>query len=625
MKLTTNRSLFALSLLIGLSTTGLLQTAHAQSVLPPQMAPGSTSNPAYDPNSENPGGPALIPGSTIQGADGSNPNAAQQPAIVETTGTSFMVNHIEVQGNSIIKDDEIRKIVGPYEGKELSSEDLTSMVSAINTAYQKKGFTTSLAYVPPQDLERGTVTIKILEGTVGEMEVTGNKYFKARVISNQLSETPGKPLNIPALEQELVRINQNEPYRIKATLSPGESTGETKLHFDVKEQQPFQIALVADNAGRPYIGTYRYGVQLMDRNVSGIGDRFDASWMMAAGQQIASTSYTRPLNRYGTELSGLFGFSHVNVDLQQPDQPEIIGSAYSYGLLLSQPLDKSRTWVADLGLNYRRVSSYFDGDKTSRDNILSTTLGLNFNKFDRYGRTFARAQGTLAPDWLGANRKFWKTEAFFTRVTRLPKNNLLLLRGYTQLTSSDLPPVEQYQLGGENTVRGYTEGLVLGDRGYNASAEWRWPVPFLSKASPWLSERLQGAFFVDYGQAWLSKGNNFRVTGLNYSNTSLLSAGVGFRARLTDYLQGFVDVGFGLLNRKDLEPNNQPTARIHFGVRSELLSNDYKSRTTTVTPIKTAVARPKSVGTLMQSDLQAEVADPTLEPVDFIHNSGKVN
>jgi hypothetical protein len=42
-------------------------------------------------------------------------------------------------------------------------------------------------------------------------------------------------------------------------------------------------------------------------------------------------------------------------------------------------------------------------------------------------------------------------------------------------------------------------------------------------------------------------------------------------------MQGFVDFGFGLLDRSDVEPNAQPTARIHFGVRSDLLPDDYRT------------------------------------------------
>lgn len=543
---------------------------------------------------------------------------APQAPIVQVDKDVFNVQRIDVEGNSIISNDEMRRIVTPYEGRELTPSDLTQLVNKINETYRLKGYLTSLAFIPPQDLERGAITVKVLEGMVGDMEVTGNKYFKAKVIAKRVAEKPGDPLNIPRLEKELLQINRTEPYKLKATLTPGTRTGETNLQLQVKEQQPFQVALLADNAGRPGIGTYRYGAELTDRNVSGIGDRFTTRWLMGAGQQLASVGYTRPVNSYGGEVSGLFGFSHVNVDLASlgiQNQPALIGNAYNYSVLYSQPLNRERTLVADIGLNARRASSFFDGLKTRTNDVRSLSMGLNFDKYDRLGRTFARTQATIAPEMLGANTHFFKLEDYVTRVVRLPKSNQLIFRGYSQWSPDPLPPIEQFQLGGINSVRGYTQGLLLGDKGYNLSAEWRWPIPMLAHVNPWLSQRLQGAFFFDYGQAWLNKNNVNFIPGISNTSkrTSLMSTGIGFRAHLTDYMQGYADLGFGLLNRGDVEPNAQPTVRVHFGVRSELLSNDYKSRTDKVTPIKTDVVRPKSVGMLRQEDLQSDVSDPTLE------------
>src|SRR5262249_49805919 len=109
--------------------------------------------------------------------------------------------------------------------------------------------------------------------------------------------------------------------------------------------------------------------------------------------------------------------------------------------------------------------------------------------------------------------------------------------------------------------------------GYFLSLEDRFPIPFLSKASPWLSDRLRGAVFFDVGQAWTSiHSSRFNAGNSNkFSNTFLMGTGFGLRYRLTRLLTGFIDVGFGLVDRSALEVNAQPTARIHFGIRTDLL------------------------------------------------------
>jgi hemolysin activation/secretion protein len=614
-------NLFTLSLLVSIGSVSMAPVALAQT-FPSNANPGVLVNPTIQeqqqsaPSSKSPLPNNIDPASTVEGGE------AQPNVPVATESTTFRADKIEVQGNTILKQDEVRKIVAPYEGRDLNPEELSALIGKLNDAYRLRGFLTSLAFIPPQDLERGTITVKVLEGQIGDMEVTGNKYLRSRVVANRIQEKPGDKLNLPKLEKELLQINRSEPYRLKAILSPGANTGETRVRLEVQEQQPFQIAATFDNAGRPYIGTYRAGIELMDRNVTGNNDRFSARYMVGAGQQIVTSSYTLPVGKYGTEVSALFGFSHVNIDLHNngPSQPEIIGNAYSYGLLVSQPLTRSRIWVADLGINARRATSFFNDERAGRTDVRSATIGLNYNNYDRYGRSFARIQNTFGANILGANTDFYKGEGFLTRVTRLPKNNLLIASAYGQYSPNGLPPIEQFQLGGMNSVRGYTQGLLLGDSGYNANLEWRWPIPFLGRLNPWVANRLQGAIFADYGQAFLKSNNRF-VIGNNSNNrdgkNSLLGAGVGLRYHLTDYLQGYVDAGFGLLNRSDLQqPQAQPTARIHFGIRSELLSNAYKSRTDVVTPIKTNVARPKSVGVLQKQPLQSEVADPTLEPTE---------
>jgi len=613
------RNLFTLSLLVTLGSVSLSSMAFAQQQsIPLNSNPGVLFNPASQPPASNETNklPSNDAGATVEGQPKESVDSSIPPE-----ATTFKADKIEVQGNTLLKQDEINKIVSPYQGRELNPEELSTLISKLNDAYRLRGYLTSLAFIPPQDLERGTITIKVLEGEIGDMEVTGNKYLRSRVVANRIKEKPGDKLNLPQLEKELLQINRTEPYRLKAILAPGNRTGETRVRLQVQEQQPFQVAATFDNAGRPYIGTYRAGVEFMDRNVTGNNDRFNLRYMVGAGQQIATSNYTLPVGKYGTEVSALFGFSHVNVDLHNNGpQPEIIGNAYSYGLLVSQPLTRSRIWVADLGLNARRATSFIDDDRAGRTDVRSASLGLNYNNYDRYGRSFARMQHTFGADILGANTHFYKGELFLTRVTRLPKNNLLIVSGYGQYSPNGLPPIEQFQLGGVNSVRGYTQGLLLGDRGYNATAEWRWPIPFLGRINPWVGSRMQGALFFDYGQAFLDSNNRF-VAGSSNSNrngkNSLLGTGVGLRYQLTDYLQGYVDAGFGLLNRSvQQQPMAQPTARIHFGIRSELLSNAYKSRSDVVTPIKTNVIRPKSVGALHQQPLESDVADPTLEPVD---------
>lgn len=585
----------------------------------PEQSPGNLyRNPESDTNEE-----------PIDSTENSSPETSQTispTAEKETDQLLFQVNRIEVRDNTLISDEVMQNIITPFQNRQLSAEDLTELTNQINNLYRERGYLTSMAFIEPQNLETGTIIIKVLEGKIGNMTVTGNKYTRTNTIANRIRQQPDDNLNFPELEKELATINRTEHYRIKAKLTAGEKTGETNVKFNIEEQQPFQLSTTFDNAGRPGIGTYRSGVEFLDRNVTGRGDRFFANYLIAAGHQITSASYALPINKYGTTVSGLFGFSHVDVDLQSlgiDSDVKVTGNTYNYGLLLTQPLGWERKWSTDLGFNVRHASAFFDDgfeDSKIRDDVRSIVLGLNYDNYDQLGRTFFRTATTFAPDWLGANHDFVKFENYLTRLVRLPKGNLLTLRGYSQLTPNALPPIEQFQLGGINSVRGYTQGVLIGDKGYSVGAEWSWPIPYLSLINNWAGHHTRGVLFADYGQVWLDRSNRNFVSAVSNTaqNTSLLSAGVGIRAYFTQYLQGYADMAFGLLDRKNVEPNAQPTARMHFGLRSDLLSNEYKSRSDTETPIKTNVFRQTSVSTLLRDDsnrLNAVVEETTLEPI----------
>ncbi|HEY9687746.1 MAG TPA: ShlB/FhaC/HecB family hemolysin secretion/activation protein [Coleofasciculaceae cyanobacterium] len=501
------------------------------------------------------------------------------PDSPETTG--FFVTRIEVEGSTLFSPEELRMSVRGYEGRNQTLTRLNTLVETLNRNYREKGYLTTQAYIPPQDIVDGRLNIRVQEGRIGRIGIEGNRFYRTGIITRALAQDAGDMLNIRELENDLNRSNRLAPgYKLRAKLVAGALPGETDVNIQVAERQPFQISPSYDNQGRPFIGMYRQGMEFRNDSLTGRADRLYARWLGASGTQIAMGSYSIPLNKHGTELGANFSFSRVNVDLGVKNPPEIIGKAYAYGLSLSQPLDRERHWTLDAGANWRSIDTYFEGDHTQGTEIRSLTTGLSYNHSDRWGRTYNRLQSTLGVGVMNADSKFWKLENYFNRVFVLPKRNLIILKAYGQITPDALPAAEQFQIGGASSVRGYTEGLLIGDRGVNLGIEHQFPIPGLKRVNPWLDDHLRGAWFYDVGRVWLDKSNPVFVSGQSNlpSRTFLQSAGFGFRAQLSRYMQGFLDFGFGLNNRDAVEPLSQPTARIHFGVRSDLLPENYHMR-----------------------------------------------
>jgi hemolysin activation/secretion protein len=498
------------------------------------------------------------------------------------SSAAFYIRKIGINGASLLSEEEAIRITRPYEGKPQTLESLGKLVEQITAYYREKGYLTTEAFIPPQAIKDGLLSIQVQEGHIGAIEIEGNRFYRARVIGRNLTQKQGAPLNFRKLERDLNASNRfNEGYKVKAFLSAGDQPGSTNIKLKVAERQPLQISPTFDNQGRYFIGLYRAGAEVRNESLFKSGDRLYGRYIGATGTQVGIGSYTVPLNRWGTEIAGNFAYSRVNVKLPIETPPLITGKSYSAGVSLSQPLGRNRNWQMDTGFNWQRATNFFEGDPTNVEEVQAIQTGLNFDRYDSWGRTFNRVQNTFAFTGTGATSSFWKVENFFNRLIVLPKNNLLILKAYGQWTPDALPALQQFQLGGQNSVRGFTEGALIGDRGYNLGLEHRFPIPGLRLLSPWASQRIQGALFYDLGQVWNDKSNpSYNPKTATLAKATLLQGvGFGFRAQLTRFMQGFIDVGFGLGDRKEIEPEGrQPTARVHFGLRSDFLPTDYRMR-----------------------------------------------
>ncbi len=129
----------------------------------------------------------------------------------------------------------------------------------------------------------------------------------------------------------------------------------------------------------------------------------------------------------------------------------------------------------------------------------------------------------------------WQGQAQWVRL--LAPETLLLVRGNVQLSTTSLVPLEQFSLGGLQSVRGYRQDLLLTDNGAFASAEVRLPV---LRVSDW-NAVLQVAPFVDVGSTW----NSGRAAP---DTNSLASVGLGLVWQQSNRFTARLDYGIPLIS-----------------------------------------------------------------------------
>ncbi len=507
----------------------------------------------------------------------------------QKTYRKFRIHTVEFDGNTTIKDKELDELALDYLDKEITINELKNLSRQITALYKNKGYLTSFAYIAPQNISDGIVTIKVMEGKVGTVNILGNKWSRDSYLNNKILKgnkvNENKIFNVNNLKNSMRTVNEITYLKGRATLTPGESPETTDIELNLEEKLPLRAGFSYDNMGPELVGEHRVNFLIGVDNVTGFGDTLYAVNTLADGTVGIGAGYKLPIGSKGTEVG--FDYSYSDVMLGGAYKlNKVEGSSSNYRLYLLQKLYKSANWdiTADLAFDLR-ASKATVVNNLILDKYNSRVLraGINLVKDDSYGRWIGRLENSLGLPILGGSgtnvlsqsghgvptSKFYKISAEATRANALPLGMIGIFRLAGQFSTDNLLPSEKLLYGGMNTVRGFQESWLIGDLGYNASVEVRTPIFFLPESInlPKIGElaiKDRINFVTFYDQAFAQDIHQGRNE--NYRNF-LHSLGCGLRVDLSKYLTGKIDVGFPL-GRKRYDGQN--AARFHIGIATNL-------------------------------------------------------
>ena len=479
----------------------------------------------------------------------------EEPSAASTRTVS--VKTIQVEGTALVPRDRLRRLIAPYEGRDVSLADLGRLTTELTQWLRSHGYVTSRAYLPPQEVTQGVVTIQVLEGRVGTIQVEGARYSRPQALTARMKTRPGEPLEYRTLQQDLTRLNASPDRRVAAVLFPGTATGATDVTLRVEDELPFHVSYLMHNGGTKFTGRFRQGIQIAHGNVTGRDDQFvtRAEFSERSDFVGVSSSYLLPLGPSGRTLG--WEISHARVVLgRQFRQNDITGNATVLGFTWTEPVWQAERWNAEwaTGYDWVRVRSRELGSDRGKDDLRVLRIGPTLSEHDATGRSVLSTEvGIGFSGLLGASHKvdpaasrsgtggqFARLAMAGGRLQRLPAGTRLLLRGSWQATNDRLPPTEGVRLGGEDTVRGYPEGEILGDHGYSGTAELQYPIPVtLPFSDRPTRSTLTLVGFVDGGAAFSRKP----LVG-EESKKRLIGLGLGCRWTLSRSANVLVDVGW---------------------------------------------------------------------------------
>ncbi|MDD9867520.1 MAG: BamA/TamA family outer membrane protein [Verrucomicrobiales bacterium] len=527
----------------------------------------------------------LVWGVTVMGQPAGGEKTTLPPlkdlGIVEAP-KEVVLKGIEFDGNTVFTDEELFALVKERVGKKTGVEELEAIRKTISQHYFDAQYVNSGAVIDEQDMSNGVLVVRIVEGRLDNINILNEGWLRSGYVTSRIHREVSDPLNLDDLKRGLEFVRRDEKIRkINTALVPGDELGQSHLDMIVTENRVFDVGLGVSNRRPPSVGAEEAEVYFGTKNLTSLGDTLRGNytlsqegmeeWDVDDGGNY-SLFYSLPLTRWDTTLD--LGYNQSDyVILEEPfNTLDIESDTRMYSVALRQPIYRDLQHELSLTLKgeHRRSDVLVSGEPFSispgsvngQTRISALRLSPEYVYRSQERVIAARTTFTFGLDELNPilGDEFdpeyftWMTQASW--VESVSENDtLLVVKLFHQHTDDRVVSMEQFSLGGVNTIRGYRENQLIRDNAFIISPELRFPVykDRYGKALVYLIP------FVDYGIGWNSNGPRERE--------EIYSVGLGVTYNPTDHISmslywgyGFED--FGVRNDDDLQDDG-----IHFQLR----------------------------------------------------------
>jgi len=406
----------------------------------------------------------------------------------ETKDIKFQVERFLVEGEAPVDQRGIDRILDSFQHKEHDLKSLQDVAKTLEKEIRKQGYAFFRVILPPQILDDGIVSLKIISFNLSAIEVEGSHYFNRE---NILTSLPILKLNhspnTRSMLEYLKVANRHPSKRLKLVFREGEIEDTIIAKVEVTEQKPYSISIIANNSGTPSTGEFRLTTALHHTNLWNLDHMVHASYTTSPDHfdtvQQYGGSYSLPIYPLKGWLTAHYAYSDVDTGVVAGDF-NVSGSGEMYGIHYLQYLPRIgryEHWL-DLGIDNR----FFVDDVTFLgadigSNVRSTPFGIMYK--GEYPWTYVRLgfhfQWVKNIDFGGHNtQKHYQISRFsaeqswdvyrygaFSEINLAGSGWLARVQFNAQHSDEPLIVGEQIGLGGSYTVRGYNERETSADSG----------------------------------------------------------------------------------------------------------------------------------------------------------------
>lgn len=427
----------------------------------------------------------------------------------------FSVLEYRVEGNTVLPAMAIERAVMPHMGEARSIDDVQQARKALEDAYHDAGYLTVFVDIPEQKVGTGVVVLKVTEGSVERLRVSGSRYYSLGEIKAAVpSLAEGKVPNFEDVQQEMATLARTPGRQVTPVLKPGRTPGKVEVDLKVTDQLPLHADVDLNDRYSANTTHLRLSGNVGYDNLWQLGHKISIGFQVAPEHtqdaRVLSATYLMPVGKSGQALA-LYGVvSRSNVALAGETtvlgNANILGARWVVPLPVREEVSKDNTFYHSLtlGADYKDFKenllfgadslqtpisylpfslAYNAGQLTPTANT-SANLSANFSLRGLADKTIECTPGNYQNEFAckryGAQANYFYLRGEFSRLQKFGEDWALQAKLGGQVTSGPLVSSEQFTAGGMDTVRGYLESEALGDNGALFSVEGRrllsWPV-----------------------------------------------------------------------------------------------------------------------------------------------------
>lgn len=469
-----------------------------------------------------------------------------------TLADGIIVKEVKVEGVTVFPHDQIASMITLKPGDLFNRNTLRTDTEKISALYDEKQYILD-TIKPSVDVETGVVTVNVVEAVLQEIKLawTGTSASKHRTkdetVLRNIRTKPGEVMRRDRIQKDLERLNNLGLFKkVEPEVEPGAAPGQAILVLNIEEQKTGLATVGVGYAGGGS-GAVRPGItgaiSYSERNLFGEGKQVSVNLQRGAQIGAYSISYYDPAINSAQDSIGVSAYYNSVDDLEQQvtgadygtyayyDQ-EVYGATVTYGHPFS---DDFRGFVTlrheTINLTMSSKSLYVPiglgkGDLNAVG--LSTLYDTRDDVFSPHKGSYANVALTFAG--FGGDYNYNKLTLEGRHYVPLTKRSTLALRGMYGTVGNGAPASEYFYAGGTDTLRGYQDNSMFGNRVILLNAEYRFPIGNI--------KMLSGAVFVDAGNAWISGYK---------SNELYTDAGIGLRIVFPNLGLGVIriDYAFG--------------------------------------------------------------------------------